>query len=324
MQNEQQDPTPRRTRLIPWAIVALLALAMAILLVPIPRMTPIDRELGNLAHAPCFAILAAICYSAWRHFLPRRPLAGGLAVWLAVSFVGLLTEWLQGFTARSPSFQDLAANIAGAAAGVLWLQSRAVQRPAARYALAATAVGLIVTPSVHVSLAIYEHYQQWRAFPMLASFERPRELQHWTLRDCHADRTRLLASDGAWSLRLVMTPTRWAGAALRPAADWSDYEELVFDVWLAETRGNSAEAERTLTLMVKVADADHNGEPDDRFHQSVQLAAGHRQTVRIRLAEVRAAPAGREMDLSRIHMLQFFILRQQQPRTIWLDNIHLE
>ena len=320
----QQDPNRRRMRLSAWALLGLLALSAGILLLPMPRITSVDDELSNLLHAPCFAVLALICCASWPHVLPRRPIVVGIAVWLLLSGLGLLSEWLQGFVARSPSWNDVAANVAGAAAGVLWFQSRVVQRSAARRGLRVAALTLIFAASIDPTLAIYEYYQQSRAMPVLASFERRRELQHWTVNDSRVSRTQRPVSDGTWSMRLEMFPARWPGAALRPARDWSGYHELVFEAWLAETEIDGASDDQELDLIVKVADAAHNGETEDRFHKTVRLSSGRMQTIRIRLSEIRTAPASREMDLTRIVMLQFFIRRPQEPRTIWVDNIRLE
>ncbi len=321
---QSSDSTPRRMRLIRWAVLGLVVLSVGILLLPLPGITSIDSELLNLLHAPCFAVWAAICCAAWRNRLPRQPIAAGVAVWLVLSIVGFLSEWLQGFVTRTPSWHDEAANIAGAAAGVLWMQSRVVERPAARHGLLAAAIALIVAASVKPTLAIYEYSEQSRAMPILASFERPRELQHWSVNESRVARTQDHVSDGAWSMRLDMFPSRWPGASLRPSRDWSDYRELVFDAWLADAQGDVAPTDQTLDLIVKVADVAHNGQTNDRFHKTVRLTAGRKQTFRIRLSEIRAAPALRKMDLSRIRQLQFFIIRPKQRRTIWLDSIHLE
>jgi len=320
----QEFSNQRRMRLTPWALLGLVAFSVGILLFPFPRFTPVDREISDLLHAPCFFVLAFICSAGCRHLLPRRPIAIGAVVWLLLSIVGLLSEWLQGFVTRFPSWNDVAANVTGTAAGVLWDQSRVVHRSTARHGLRAAAITLLFAASVDPSLAIYEHYEQWRAMPVLASFERRRELQHWTVNDSRISRTQSRFGDGTKSMRLDMYPARWPGAALKPARDWSGYGELVFETWLAKTEIAGSPTAEELDLIVKVADASHNGETQDRYHKTVRLSSGRKQTFRIRLEEIRTAPALREMDLTRIVQLQFFILRPQQTRTIWIDNIHLE
>jgi len=178
--------------------------------------------------------------------------------------------------------------------------------------------------SIEPTLSIYEHYEQSCDMPTLASFERPRELQHWTVNETRIARAQDRVSDGRWSMQLDMFPSRWPGASLRPARDWSNYQQLVFDVWLSRVAVKGASENQTLDLIVKVSDAVHNGETHDRFEKTVRITASQKQTFRIRLSEIRAAPASRKMDLSHIVQLQFFTIRPKQPRTIWLDNIHLE
>ena len=314
----------RRTWLILWMVLGVVGLAVVVLLFPIPRLTTIDNELGNLLHAPCFAVLATICCTGLRRVVLGRPFLVGMGVWLGLAMLGVVSEFLQGFVARSPSLHDALANMAGAGAGVLWTQSRAVRPAAVRYGLLAAGIALIAAASAEPSLAIHEHYQQSRALPTLASFERPRELQHWSVSESRVTRAQHPVSDGAWSMRLEMFPSQWPGAEMRPAGDWSDFQELVFDVWLAKLGGDVSPNDQKLNLIVKVSDEDHNWETEDRFHRIVRLLAGPKQTVRIPLADIRNAPAARKMDLSRIRQLQFFILRPKQARTIWLDNIHLD
>ena len=320
----QEDSTELRKWLTPWTALLLVMCALGILLFPVPSITSMDNELGNLLHAPGFAILAAICFAGCRPLLPRRPIVLGVSVWLALATFGLLSEWLQGFVTRAPSRTDGLANIAGAAAGVLWMQSRLVRRPIARHGLLAAAFTLIVSASVEPTLAIYEYYLQSRAMPVLASFERPRELQHWAVNEARVARSADRASDGAFSMRLDLLPARWAGVSLRAPRDWSGYDELVFDAWLASTEGSIAPADQTINLIVRVADTANDWQEQDRFDKTVQLTADGKQTIRIRLSEIRAAPNLREMDLASIGRLQFFVVGPVKPRTIWLDAIRLE
>lgn len=321
-------PTPNtghRRRIIgPWIAAAVVAISIGALILPIPRITPFDDEIADLLHAPCFAVLAAICCSGWRRLLPGSPWAAGAIVWMLVSLIGLASEWLQSLTARTPGWQDAIANVVGAAAGVLWFQGRFADRRALHYGSFAVAAALIITISVKPALTLEERIRQWRAVPALASFERPRELRHWTINDGRATRTQRHATKGEWSMRLDLFPSRWPGASLRPARDWSQYDELVFDVRLAAVESDTTETETPFVLIVKVADADHNHQTEDRFHESVRLTAGEWRTVRIRLSDVRTAPVTRLMDLSQIVQLQFFTIRPVTTRTIWLDNIRLE
>jgi len=114
---------------------------------------------------------------------------------------------------------------------------------------------------------------------------------------------------------MELQPGVYPGAALRwPVPDWSPYDELVFELCLDQGA--------PLDLVVKIVDATHNGEYEDRFHRKLRLEPGTRE-FRISLAEVAASPRGRQLDLRRIASLQFFTSKLGSARRVYLDNVHL-
>ena len=66
----------------------------------------------------------------------------------------------------------------------------------------------------------------------------------------------------------------------------------------------------------------HDQAFEDRFHQKFILRPGWND-LRISLAEVRHAPAGREMDMHEIEGFGMFVIRQKRPLVIYLDYVYL-
>jgi hypothetical protein len=115
---------------------------------------------------------------------------------------------------------------------------------------------------------------------------------------------------------LDLHPAQYPGATLRwPLADWSKHAELAFDI--------SLDNGPPLDVIIKIEDAEHNKEHEDRFHRTLHISPGtHR--FQIPLGDVIEAPRERQMDLRRIRRIQFFVIELGATRTLFLDNVHLK
>jgi hypothetical protein len=239
----------------------------------------------------------------------------GLIAFALAAGCGVLTEILQAVVGRHPSWLDLAANVLGAAAGVLWML-RATAESAARRRLTAGVVSLLAVAWTVPVLVFVDACLQRYEMPRLASLEHFLELTRW---DCHESRIRRVsehATHGERALRVELLAGSFASVALKsPVPDWSQYDELVMDLTLP--------AGEPLELAVKIEDEMHNYEAEDRFNLCLHLRPG-RQEVRIPLADVAAAPRQREMDLQQIRRLEIFVVDLKTVRTFYLDNVRLE
>ena len=77
-------------------------------------------------------------------------------------------------------------------------------------------------------------------------------------------------------------------------------------------------------MTLRIDDRAHrdNLSPDDRFNRRLALAPG-RQTLRIAVDDIRAAPAGRSMDMTRIDQVILFAAPQQSGRVVVLHDLRL-
>ena len=305
---------PRRG-LSRWWVAAVVIGVALVLLVPLPQGSRATSAMLDLLHAPLFAMLA---YAGAQHWHSRRggsTLRVAAAAWLGLAFAGGAIEAAQSLVERSPAWHDAAANVLGAAAGSLAFAARRCRRPASTV-LVSAALLLLGIASWRPTMTLTDHYRQMREPALLGSFEDELELSRWSPHEAATERSRDHVSHGQWSLRVELATGVYPGFGSRHLPrDWSEYEELVFDVTLDDGPD--------LMLVTKVYDQAHDLETEDRFNGGTRLSAG-RQRVRIPLAEIASAPRGRRMDLTRIANLQFFAVRPAEPRTLWFDHIHLE
>lgn len=309
--------------------LGLLLLVGGTLVFPFPMKGRLWGDLFDLAHAPVFC-LALICMVGFCDpsaiGLPSRfqsiiPMTGRRVIIVAavVMVVGLVGEYLQQFAGRNPSWGDVFANSAGLLAGLAWIVSRK-QRGVAKGVLAMVAPVILVAVSVEPALEAYDSIERRMAFPLLASFERSREVGNWLPHQGSMSRTNEWATDGDYSLKLDLLPSQYPGVAmLWLESDWSEYRTLEFDV------GNPSGD--NLQLVVKIQDEQNqtNGlDYHDRFHQEVTVPEASTLHVVIDLAKVKAAPADREMVMTEINMIDIFSPDLSAPATFFIDQLRLK
>jgi len=284
-----------------------------LLLVPLPVEVRLVRVLIDMGHAPLFTVLAIIVLQACRHVAPRHFHRSALVVWVLLGALGWVSEVAQGYTGRGPSIQDALANTLGASAGVLWLLSR---HSSWRLPGLGLAGALLLVGEAYPLSNFGDTLWQYHQMPAIATFESPTELFRWQSNHSTIRRVREHATAGNWALRIDLEPGKHPGAAIdSPPANWSGYEVLLVDLYLADGPPT--------TLVVKVEDRWHNHDPSDRFERRFKLSPGS-HTLHISLADIAAAPADRELDLQNVFFVQFYVYKNAKPRSLFLDNIRLQ
>jgi len=298
------------------------------LVFPFPWEGRLSGEVFDLAHAPAFC-LALICMVGFLDpaaiGLPARlptvvkmTFHRVLGMALLLMIVGLAGEYLQKFSGRNPSWLDVAANSAGLLAGLLWVASRGVQGIGRRL-LTAAAVVILVAVSMNSIAGIRDCFAQNRSFPLLASFERPREIDCWVARRASISRSDEWSSDGRYSLHTKLNPGKVSGLAMVWfPRDWSNLRIMQMDLH------NSGH--HPVTLFIKLFDQQHaetGYDHHDRFHVEVTVDAGATQTVSIDLADVRNAPANREMDMRKIWAIEIFGWNLTEVHELHVDHLRL-
>lgn len=294
-------------------LLLVFGVAGLLLLAPLPAEARFVRALIDMGHAPLFATLAVIVLLACRQLAGRHFYRWAVIAWGLLIAFGWASEVAQGYTGRGPSLQDALANTVGASAGVLWYLSR---QSTWRWLGLALAGALLLVGEAYPLSNFGDTLWQYYQMPVIATFESPTELFRWQSNRSTIGRVREHATEGTWALRIDLEPSQHPGAAMdSPPANWSGYEELLVDLFLADGP--------PVTLVVKVEDRWHNHDPSDRFERRFKLGPGP-QTLRFSLADIAAAPADRELDLQNVSFVQFYVVQLTEPRTLYLDHIRLQ
>jgi hypothetical protein len=103
---------------------------------------------------------------------------------------------------------------------------------------------------------------------------------------------------------------------LEPMGDWRGYSVVAVDL------SNSCATEPWLTLCI--FDATRDGSPEDRLNLPLVIAPQTRTVVRVAMAAVEAAPAGRPMDLSRVANVMLVGRNDDAPGELHLSRLWLE
>lgn len=308
--------------------VALLACVGGALVFPFPMQGRLWGDIFDLAHAPvfCLSLIFLVGFfdpaavgapSRFATILPMTRHRVSL-VTLVLMTVGLVGEFLQQFANRNPSWADVFANSAGLLAGCVWIYSVSM-RGIRRTLLAGAALGILILVNTNPALEAWDGIQQAQNFPVLASFERSRELGNWHPHGAAISRTTDWSSDGDTSLCVKMQPSEFPGVAmvwLEP--DWTNFRTLQFDV-----RNPN---EKPLSVIVKVQDKQHSEtgfQHKDRFHQSITVAPHSETSVTVDLTDVQNAPAQRQMNMQQINMIDLYSPNLLEPTAFLLDHLRL-
>ena len=325
-------PTPvtgnllaKRLRL---AVIALAAVGIG-LVVPFPVEGRLWANIFNLAHAPAFfcTLLAMVgLLDPTAVGLPGRLGAvvsmtigrtAGVAVLLTA--FGLIGEFVQYFVGRNPSLKDVAANSTGLLAAFVWVSGRR-WTGVKRLVPVLISILIMAVASFSPLMNAWDCVEQWRQMPLLASFERPRELGSWTTRNATIRPSTDWSTHGERSLQVDLYPAEYPAASfIWPNADWQRYQTFAVDF-----RNPS---DIPLPLTIKVQDRDHalsDRDRSDRFTRDVVLAPGEIRSVAIAISQIRQAPATRDMRMDQISLVQVFTSNLKDPITFFMDNLRLE
>jgi hypothetical protein len=238
---------------------------------------------------------------------------------LGVTLVGVgAVEGMQGFiSGKSLSLGDILGDVAGA----LFYLSFRYRREWARYFLlhgmALFLAGIVFWPFF---CSLFDEILARHQFPLLADFETPFEKSRFEGSTGSGARSDEQAFHGRHSLRLSLFPGPWSGMTLKYfSPDWQGYTFLQFSLY------NPSSHPVSLEVWIRDAAHEQEGKPyNDLFSRIIDLPAGCWTEVRISLDGVRQGPQGREMELGQITGLGFFVEKEKNPLTLYLDMIRLE
>lgn len=310
-------------------MVVLLVSVTSVLLFPFPVDGRIWGSVFDLAHAPAFfcilLVAAMISLPGINHSgresasPPRHSVFRITALAGALGTLGAAAEFLQNFSGRSGSVTDALANTAGVIASGFWLigqSSDGYPRQAARL----FALSILAVTEITPMMAIRDSLSQVNDAPRLSSLEYRSEAESWRPIHSSISRSSDWATDGAFSLKVVMKPAEYSGAWLEwMSSDWTKARVLRIDVLNKSTQN--------LQLHVKVYDRQHPSSgfaSNDRFDQEFSLASETQTTIQVPIEEILSAPTSRRMNSADIGCIGLFCVDVSSPEVFYIDNVRLD
>jgi len=311
-------------------VISILLAGLITVTAALPHRLALFRVLEDSAHAPMFALITILLLRARidaGHSAHEVRTAIALSVAIALG-IALSTELLQFLIPyKDPSIHDLVSDTAGIVVAVCgWLLlsidgERAAFRTSARIALCAASMLAVLYALVPLATCLAAYQRRNSLVPSLLQPTQPLDAYFLETTPPQSRLRRGLDIENHHALRLTLPAAlEYSGFSLtEPYPDWSGYETLVL---LVENRGTAP-----LRMRLRVHDAAHNEQVDDRFNTTLALAPRARQEFRIPLAAVAALPNGRTMNLRAIAGLVMFRPAGTSPDAageIWIQGIALE
>jgi hypothetical protein len=313
---------PRRPGCRPWlTLPAIAAILLAVTFWTLPGQTLLWREVQNTGHTLLFGVLAVLALCSYRAVYPaytHSPLRSYLVAGSACLLAGCAVELVQLLAGGDADPGDVLRDLAGilialcicAAFGPWPVRTgQAVRHGTPRTLLLALAAGLTVASSWPLASLVRAYHQRAQAFPVIvdlaANWSRPFvQLNHARLEQT-GDASVCAAPSSAGLVRLQLEPVRFPGiSVIEPQPDWSGYDYLVLELYSTQPD--------PFGLTLRIHDARHDQAYTDRFNRRLTLAPGENR-IRIPLARVRDAPAGRRMDMTDIAGIMLFAASPGRP-----------
>lgn len=240
-------------------LVALIALQQAAV---IPGGDRLARGLQNALHGPWFAVLTWLVIAI--HTRVTRSATGyriAATAWGLALLIALTSEAFQMAGAREARLTDVALDMLGASAAVVWwCAHRGLVGRTLGVMLAAVLMLASLAPLfAALGITAYQH----RLAPVLVRFDQAGS--RWLV----AANSPARAVDGA--LEITLSAVEWPGLTVsEPIADWRSFRTLVVDVDPRDAL--------TLNVSVRLVDREH-------VYRSTALEPG-RQVVRLDLASM--------------------------------------
>lgn len=317
------------------AAVAVIAVVVTALLVPIPLMGRASSAIGDLVHAPLFGSLAFATLWAWQRLDPlpnsaststphqgRRLLIRGVVVWISLSLFGLGMEFLQGSMGRSLSRHDAIANSLGIAAAVFGYAAIGF-RAGGRLR---TASGFAVVAFVILAVAWYRPVAMLSdvarmpsEFPLLASFESSTELTRWHFRGAVGVLVQRDVAYGQQAVEVTFAAEQFPAITLIDTVpNWSGYDFLELDARL--DANHPAESEM---MLIKIIDATQAESESGAFQFPVKLIRGRPQRIRVPLVDSAGGWNEVAMDWTKIRFVDIGLVEPSDSVVIRFDRLIL-
>ena len=272
------------------------------------------KAVWNLGHLLYYAILPLLIFSFFRESACKQA-TRALIIVVITLLLGVLVEVFQNGLNRTQDLGDLYRNMLGASVAILFfLPNREFISRVALIVLKGIVVILVLIQLIPVGIALVDEQQARFDYPVLADFQTPFQSSRWTGKTAFRVVNTIGRPDN-YALDVTLTTAKYSGANLKYFSEnWEPYTWFEFSVYNPSME--------SLTLTCRIHDKKHNNKYNDRFNRSYLFAHGW-NSVQISLEEIREAPEGRQMDLTRIRSVGIFAIRLPRSRHILIDDLKL-
>jgi len=276
------------------------------------------RLAWDLGHLLAFFLWTAVSLSASARLAAQRAGRQILIIAPIALLLGLGIEWAQSLLGRTFSLLDVANDLLGSAAAMVFLSPRRLQmRSAALRSAQVVVLTLVALQALPLARVVIDDGIAWKQFPVLSDFETPFELSRWTSRSSIST-DHGIARQGRASLRVPLTTQQYSGASLQHfPSRWEGYAALHLSIY--------NESENPLAISISIHDEKHmqSGRAyPDRFTAHFFLQRGWND-IDIPLEQIRNAPAHRMLDLESVRDLSVVAIALPAPRVIHIDDVRL-
>ncbi len=296
----------------------------------LPDDTHLWREIHNTGHTPLFGMLSLLFLSLSSLILGKRLLKQYFHYLIALVLtvlMGAITELIQIYGPGDADISDLIRDILGAVSFlglyvvfnpkmiVFWRKRNNI-----RIFTFVSAFLLLFLSIIPVSMWAWAYHQRNQAFPQILGFESSLENKFTRTNNAELVKTHPPAGwknpNSRHVGQLTLFRDTYPGFSLEePFPNWTAYRYMSFFVY--------SELNTTVNLTMRIEDIHHNNFYDDRFNYSIIINPGLNQ-ISIPLEKVKNAPSYREMDMTAIYAIYFFVVRPGKPFILYFDDLRLE
>ena len=223
-------------------------------------------------------------------------------------------EIIQPFFGRSKELGDVLMDYIGVLLSILIINHRRIH-----WGYKFTYAALLSYLLIPSALVIYDEAQIRYEFPVLASFQHQIALTRWK-----ADQPLSLAkpkqlSDSNAMMKITFVPRKYSGVALRYfQGNWQAYKTLSMHFYNPNLDA--------LPVTLIITDKHYNkGKPNhlDRFDKDLQIQPGFSE-INLPLATIKEGVKLRNMDLTQMAGVDFYMYDLKGPVYLYLDSLYLE
>ena len=302
-----------------WIYGISLAMGTVLLFLSGPDLYPSRsfKHFWDIGHILYF-VLFAVLLSRWR-LVSRMSLAWQWTTILVITLLaGVAIELMQYGTTRTPDAGDVLRDLSGSLLVLVFGPLRSKLQPGSwRNSLQISVSVLLLVLLWPVARSLLDEAIARHQFPLLSGFETPFEIERWAGSARLSVETIASISQDKL-LKLSLTTDQYSGATLNYFdGDWTSARTLIISLYNPDAS--------PLQITCRIHDLQHtdgNEEYADRFNRSFLLMQGWNQ-IEIDLNEVKASPASRNMDMSRIRGLGIFVIALPAPRILYVDEVRL-